>query len=776
MQLGLALSGGGFRATMFHLGVVKALLDRGLLKDVRHITSVSGGSILAAHLVQNWREYNDPAKFEAAARRLIDFARKDVRGRMFRRLILPQYFLLPYLEHLFQWPPRLHRNGTVRNLLFERDLRSLYGDTLLEELCEQCPEAPRLEILTTNLNQGALAYFSNGFLVPNDNAPGNAKTPITVARAVMSSALFPGVFPTVKFDAENLMVDPDQFSSGQYFTDGGVFDNLGIRRFQTVLSQEGCEIDQVIVSDASGAFNWIVGTETLGQWKTALRSSEVFMKRLADLEKELAGGDQSDEFRFLRISDVTEPGVLPDAVQRQVKHIRTDLDRFSFSEIRALVLHGYEVAARATEGWTDVPPEKMVPWDPFPSLKKETEARWASQLRRSRFHPWGLFDRGDWPSYVYPVLLLIAIAFFVNWRRGERLHEYYGDQALMRGEIFDEVPEPEEAEALVERAVRRPHRNQDRRLEAAFLAYSLYLQKQDEKTEKLLAEAKKNLGPSQLERFHEAKWKHFHSKLQGTTFGFPIIQYAKVTLDYVEDAVNGVPARSPLHVETAVTSYGVYSTRENKAAQKRALDLLEKALLHLKKSDSGAFSDIQRYRAALVNGHYFLTKGDIAREKADHLGAEANYGKAITIYEDARDIRFADLWKVHFNVCNARNRRAWAIRDYMEAGKTSMEERTRNHLQSAIDENLRLAEENCVDARNVLSSCPREWQPTYALGVVEMKQGHLEAAANRFIEGHTIARRANEHASYENYLVDETNIKELCQFPNFSSLFLAACR
>ena len=47
-RLGLALSGGGLRATLFHLGVVRFLRDAGLLRDITHIVSVSGGSILGA--------------------------------------------------------------------------------------------------------------------------------------------------------------------------------------------------------------------------------------------------------------------------------------------------------------------------------------------------------------------------------------------------------------------------------------------------------------------------------------------------------------------------------------------------------------------------------------------------------------------------------------------------------------------------------------------------------------------------------------------------------
>jgi hypothetical protein len=55
--ISLALSGGGFRASLFHLGVIRFLKAAGLLSSVRRIYSVSGGSILAAHLVQRWPSY-----------------------------------------------------------------------------------------------------------------------------------------------------------------------------------------------------------------------------------------------------------------------------------------------------------------------------------------------------------------------------------------------------------------------------------------------------------------------------------------------------------------------------------------------------------------------------------------------------------------------------------------------------------------------------------------------------------------------------------------------
>ncbi len=132
-KIGLALSGGGFRASLYHLGLVRFLRDAGLLPSVTHITSVSGGSIFAAHLVLNWGRYNGSAsEFDAVASELLDFVRLDVRNRIVRRF--PLTFAL-------RWPQRLlgqsNRKLTRTGLLEYHYEKYLYGDTGLFQLPEQ---------------------------------------------------------------------------------------------------------------------------------------------------------------------------------------------------------------------------------------------------------------------------------------------------------------------------------------------------------------------------------------------------------------------------------------------------------------------------------------------------------------------------------------------------------------------------------------------------------------------------------------------------------------
>ena len=51
-NIGLSLSGGGVRAMAFHAGVLRYLAENGLLESVKHVSSVSGGSLLVGLLLR----------------------------------------------------------------------------------------------------------------------------------------------------------------------------------------------------------------------------------------------------------------------------------------------------------------------------------------------------------------------------------------------------------------------------------------------------------------------------------------------------------------------------------------------------------------------------------------------------------------------------------------------------------------------------------------------------------------------------------------------------
>jgi predicted acylesterase/phospholipase RssA len=229
-RLGLALSGGGFRAVLYHLGLVRFLRDAGILPRVTHISSVSGGSIFGAHLVLNWDRYNgSPNEFDAAASELLSFVRLDVRNRIFRRF--PLGIPLLGLRRLLGLP---YRKLTRTGLLESKYEKYLFGETSLFQL----PQRPELHVLATNLNEGCLCSFNRNGLLVIHLQPGNGVRIerihvglATVPMAVTASSAFPGFFPPLELTGADVGASGGEFGR-QAYTDGGVFDNLGVRLFR----------------------------------------------------------------------------------------------------------------------------------------------------------------------------------------------------------------------------------------------------------------------------------------------------------------------------------------------------------------------------------------------------------------------------------------------------------------------------------------------------------------------------------------------------------------
>ena len=447
--IGLALSGGGFRATLYHLGVIRYLRESETLPLVGDIAAVSGGSILAAHLVLNWDRYTGTdAEFAEAAGEVIRFVQHDVRNRIVRRL--PLLFPIRLFGKLTGWSAA----NFTPNALLEKYYRTfLYGDRRLFEL----PEQPALHMLATNVSDGVMAVFNREGLhiqkreqgETDPCRPGAGQT-ATIAKVVSASSAFPGFFPPVEIAAHDLGVHEGQFPT-ESFTDGGVYDNLGIRGFAWLADHCGRSYHRVIVSDAGKPFQ-ILGNAPLGFIAQSIRATDILWDRVWQLERENFG-DQNG-FHFLPVTHVVDahedPHGLHPVVQAEVSGIRTDLDRFNDLEVNALVAHGYEVArsfhrrmgAKALRPVHDGPP-----WEPLPGRHSvmvsppaeashgtarttgtNSSARLAELLRRSSHRKvWAtLLDWKDWPSYLYVALGLLLFVylpmrFYAVHRRAEML-------------------------------------------------------------------------------------------------------------------------------------------------------------------------------------------------------------------------------------------------------------------------------------------------------------------------------------------------------------------
>ncbi len=340
--LGLALSGGGFRAMLFHLGVVKYLRDVGLLEQVTQITSVSGGSVLAAHLVLYWEDYLGDG-FDRRAQELVDFAQFDLRGRIVRRAYSAERLI------------RFWKSSPTR-LLIDYYGKKLYSNEALHRLARP---TRNLRILATDLESGKPCFFSHdGLWHPYSGT----KEPSTIADqpialAVAASSAFPVLFSPVILTPRSVGKRREEFFklTRLFLTDGGVYDNLGLDPFQAPGGQPGF----VIVSDASSVPAW---ASFGSRWspskfvKGLQRSYDIAAGRLYDSDERTlrTAAETPVGWVHIRIHRVVRPGseatvgapTSPPLVEEQerLKDIRTDFDVFPGNLIRRLVIHGQWVA------------------------------------------------------------------------------------------------------------------------------------------------------------------------------------------------------------------------------------------------------------------------------------------------------------------------------------------------------------------------------------------------------------------------------------------------
>ncbi len=403
---GLSFSGGGFRATLFHLGVVKLLRDTGLLRSIRRIGSVSGGSILAAHLVLCWDRYTgDEAAFVSAAKEVIEFCRSDVRGNVARSWILAWLLLVPRLLKPRHW--------TFTKLLQAQYVK-LFKNATLGNLHPTATIArPQVIFYCTSLSTGSSCAFGRSGFWWTDSLgmERNVVAPeVPIAYAIAASSAFPPLFPPIAITNEELFCGIEEFEHPHYLTDGGVFDNLGINRM-IWHERTTKDLDDFIVSDAEGDFDWEFHNDYKLITSRNIRASDVLMKRVSTLQYELLEGDQA---RLLKIAigklllKPDDPTVLSPAAQRGVRNIRTDLDAFSDVEIGCLLQHGYSAARQA------LIERKLIPEDTpgyaagslWPAAPPDTNL--PQTLRSSRYRKLGLWSARDHKSWAAVLLLLVA--------------------------------------------------------------------------------------------------------------------------------------------------------------------------------------------------------------------------------------------------------------------------------------------------------------------------------------------------------------------------------
>jgi NTE family protein len=239
--VGLALSGGGYRATLFHIGGLWRLNELGWLKKLTEVTSVSGGSITAGWLGLQWKR--------------LKFDKNGVATNFVEEVVNP---LRKFCSHNIQV------EGFFCGLA--RPYRRLFGKATLQDLPSD-KEGPRFTIYATSLQTGVSVRMSKPYLA--DYNLGCVENPkIELAKVVAASSAFPlAMAPVIlKFklsewkdwkpregEPRKEIPDKEKLRKTMLLTDGGVYDNLGMERIFDRYST-------VLASDAGAPFSTKSGT------------------------------------------------------------------------------------------------------------------------------------------------------------------------------------------------------------------------------------------------------------------------------------------------------------------------------------------------------------------------------------------------------------------------------------------------------------------------------------------------------------------------------------
>lgn len=374
IRIGLALSGGGSRAIAFHLGCMRALHDRGVLDRISVLSSVSGGSVIAAL----WA-YSD-VPFEEFDRRVTSVLRKGLVWGIARHTLLsPEVFRIaftvltsgilnlggaivrtlvflltllgvrgPLLRRLSQGAAAPMRRFASRTTAFERYLSaSLFRDVTVDQVAR-----PNLAVVINAAELRTGSAFRFGSAESGTWRLGRLVETPRVARAVAASAAFPALLPSLDLELE-FRGEIGLERHRVIITDGGVYDNLGIScmlpgrssEFSTNAHQVdfiiSCDAGQGMPSGTARPYSW--GARMLATVTTIHRRTHT---QVYDLLHRMAANREIVGFLlpYLGQIDSRLPHAPADLVSREaVMDYPTDFSPMPRADIERLSLRGEQL-------------------------------------------------------------------------------------------------------------------------------------------------------------------------------------------------------------------------------------------------------------------------------------------------------------------------------------------------------------------------------------------------------------------------------------------------
>jgi NTE family protein len=367
-SIALCLSGGGYRAMVYHLGALWRLNELGFLARLARVSSVSGGSITAAWLGLAWPRLGLDRDHPVSPR-FVDEVVLPIRGLADRTIANTWMVLRGVLGP-----------GSVGDRVAAAYRQHLFKDATLQNLPKGRQAGPRFVINATNLQSGVLWRFSQPYMW--DYRVGKVEQPdVELAVAVAASSAFPPFLSPVELPLQRFRFEPGTgddlqrapYTTRAYLTDGGVYDNLGL---QTVLAGS----KTILVSDGGGKMQATPGVpwDWLRHVVRVLNivDNQVRSRRKIELIASYKRSPGHKDHRYgaywgtwVDLAEYDAPGMLPYSTESVLRlaQIETGLERLDANTQERLINWGYASCDAAMRRWV-VPDAQPPTGFPYPRV------------------------------------------------------------------------------------------------------------------------------------------------------------------------------------------------------------------------------------------------------------------------------------------------------------------------------------------------------------------------------------------------------------------------
>lgn len=279
-KVGLALSGGGYRAAAYHLGTLSALHKLGVLNKIQIISSVSGGSIAASYYLLNRGDFDLFYKdfYKKLGSGILSLVLLNIVCVVSLIVLILNFFTSPCVVAIVViclW--RFWYKIFPFSYLVEKELSWKYFSS---KTLSDLPDSPALVINTTDVSQGRLFKFSKNRAWGYGYWGDDKKDAFTgrnfpISTAVIASCCVPFAFTPVRM-SEKYRIN-NKFKC-PLLVDGGLYDNQGVH----VFSKQSCQVHYIVVSNAGNSA--LSDKNIYNVFKMLRSTSEILMKRIERMQ------------------------------------------------------------------------------------------------------------------------------------------------------------------------------------------------------------------------------------------------------------------------------------------------------------------------------------------------------------------------------------------------------------------------------------------------------------------------------------------------------------